>query len=110
MTLSSPAEYRRGEEIRLVSDEVISHVSPEARAEQYVMDVEGTEADPVVIDDPKHRARQVADEVQAAAEDWAGCYTDSESLAEAVGEGLGNDAYDAVLGGLRGAPTVEVRD
>lgn len=110
MTLSTPAEYRRAEEIGMVCDEVDWDVHPEAVAEEYVMEIEGTEANPTVVDDPRWRARQVADDVQADAEDAAGCYTESRSLAESVGMEFADRAYDAVLEGLRGAPTVEVRE
>lgn len=108
MTLSTKADHERGREIGYVIDEVTTGVNPEARAEEYAMGLEGTESDPAVVDDPKWRARQVADEVERDAEDFARCFTDSDSVAEYVGRALGEDAYDAVRDELRASPCVEV--
>lgn len=108
MTIMSAAEHRRAEDIKLASEQVADHVNPDARAEAVVMDLEGTEAEPTTIDDPMWQARQVADDVAADAEDWAGCYTDSASLAESVGREFGDQAFEAVMAGLRGSPCIEI--
>lgn len=109
MTLSTEADHGFNGEVSYVSGEVSTHVHPRGRAEEFVMDLEGgTEQNPTTVNDPKWQARQLADEVADEATDAAGCYTDSDAIAEAVGEEFGNHAYEQVLAGLRGSPCVHI--
>ena len=112
MTTMTHAEYKHGEYLSQIAEQVGDDVSPGGAAEDYVIDLEheqdATEADPLVIDDPHEKAHQLAEDVREEAESWAKCHGAGDVDAEGIAEGFYEDAHDAVLREFDRAPTIEV--
>lgn len=112
MTIMTHAEYKHGEYLAQITEQVGDDVVPGGAAEDYVIDLEhehdATEADPLEIDDPHERAHQLADSVRDDAEERARMAGAGDVDAEGVAEGFYEDAFGAVLQEFDRAPTIEV--
>lgn len=108
MTLSDEADHGLNDLVSYAMGEC--PVVPESEAEEAVMELEGTEEEPSVIDDPEWRARQFADDFREEAEDAVGPYAEDPTVAETAARELANRAHECMLDGLRGSPRVEIPD
>jgi hypothetical protein len=112
MTTMTPAEYKHGEYLAQIAEQVGDDVVPGGAAEDYVIDLEhehdATEDDPLVIEDPHERAHDLGSDVRDDAEEMARCHGAGQVDAEAVAEGFYEDAYGAVLEEFDRAPTIDV--
>jgi len=112
MTTMTPAEYKHGEYLSQIAEQVGDDVVPGGAAEDYVIGLEhehdATEADPLVIEDPHERAHELAKEVRKEAEEWARCHGAGQVDAEGIAEGFYEDAHEAVLREFDRAPTIDV--
>lgn len=112
MTTMTPAEYRHGEYLSQIREQVAEDVVPGGAAEEYVIDLEhehdATEADPLVIEDPHERAHELAEAVRQDAEEMARCRGAGDVDAEGVAERFYEDVFDAVLEEFDRAPTIDV--
>jgi hypothetical protein len=112
MTTMTPAEYKHGEYLAQIAEQVGDDVVPEGAAEDYVIDLEHehdtTEADPLVIEAPHERAHELAKEVRNDAEERARMAGAGQVDAEGIAERFYEEAHEAVLREFDRAPTIEV--
>jgi hypothetical protein len=112
MTTMTPAEYKHGEYLSQIAEQVRDDVVPCWAAEDYVIELEqdrdATEADPLVIEYPHERAHELATEVRKDAEERARMCGAGQVDAEGIAERFYEDAHAAVLEEFDRAPTIDV--
>lgn len=107
MTLSTEAEHAASRDADRLADALEAEIQPMVRAEEFVLALEGTDADPAVAD-AEAEADSLSEEVYSATERKAKAWGEGH-VAGLVAESFADSARDLVLEMLRDAPTVEDR-